>query len=87
MAGSVLKKTRLSVWVKLRRTQFALELGHCPTQSACLKRANAGSDASSFDHLVGAAEIGRRQSRCCMRACISCKALGVALVSPAAARY
>jgi hypothetical protein len=67
--------------------RFALELGHCPTQSACLKRANAGSDASSFDHLVGAAEIGRRQSRCCMRACISCKALGVALVSPAAARY
>jgi hypothetical protein len=24
--------------------RFALELGHCPTQSACLKRANSGRD-------------------------------------------
>jgi hypothetical protein len=34
-------------------------IGHLQSPSACLKRANAGSDASSFDHLVGAGEQRR----------------------------
>jgi hypothetical protein len=40
------------------------------------------SNASSFVHAVGAVETSKRQSFCCMCACISCKALGVTLVSP-----
>src|SRR5882672_9219716 len=50
---------------KLRRTQsehmfsaLPLQLGHCSTQSACLKGANSGlmhcSNSVLFDHLVGA---------------------------------
>src|SRR5882762_8209277 len=40
-------------------TCFPLELGHCSTQSACLKRAMTGSRCL-LDHVVGAGEESRR---------------------------
>jgi hypothetical protein len=51
---------QLSRTARPPRMSVILELGHCSTQSACLKRARTGNPAASLDDFVGRGQQRRR---------------------------